>query len=76
MAQGTDTRLVGKNANIRKYPLEQVQIFAYHSDVSTTQSYLKDHSDDTINEMFGFSEYPNKTLISKLMQELLSYYII
>ena len=56
LAQGTDTRLVGKNANIRKYPLEQIQIFAYHSDISTTQSYLKDHSDDTINEMFGFSE--------------------
>ena len=56
LAQGTDTRLVDENGNIRKYPLEQVQVFAHHSDVSTTQSYLKDHSDDTINEMFGFSE--------------------
>lgn len=56
LAQGTDTRLVDDNGNIRKYPLEQVQVFAHHSDVSTTQSYLKDHSDDTINEMFGFSE--------------------
>lgn len=56
LSQGTDTRLVDENGNIRKYPLEQVQVFAHHSDVSTTQSYLKDHSDDTINEMFGFSE--------------------
>lgn len=56
LAQGTDTRLVDENGNIKKYPLEQVQVFAHHSDVSTTQSYLKDHSDDTINEMFGFSE--------------------
>ena len=56
LAQGTDTRLLDENGNPRKYPLEQVQVFAHHSDVSTTQSYLKDHSEDTINEMFGFSD--------------------
>ncbi len=56
LAQGTDTRLLDENGKSQKYPLEQVQVFAHHSDVSTTQSYLKDHSDDTINEMFGFSE--------------------
>ena len=56
LAQGTDTRLLDENGNPRKYPLEQVQVFAHHSDVSTTQSYLKDHSDDTINSMFGFTE--------------------
>lgn len=56
LAQGTDTRLLDENGKPRKYPLEQVQVFAHHSDVSTTQSYLKDHSDDTINSMFGFSE--------------------
>ena len=55
LAQGTDARLIYKDGNIRKYSLEQVQIFAHHSDISTTQSYLKDHSEDTINEMFGFS---------------------
>lgn len=53
LAQGTDTRLVDKDGNPIKYPLEQVQVFAHHSDVSTTQSYLKDHSEDTINQMFG-----------------------
>ncbi len=56
LAQGTDTRLLDENGNPQKYPLEQVQVFAHHSDVSTTQSYLKDHSDDTINQMFGFVE--------------------
>lgn len=54
LAQGTDTRLLDENGNPRKFPLEQIQVFAHHSDVSTTQGYLKDHSDDTINEMFGF----------------------
>ena len=53
LAQGTDERLLDKNGKPRKYPLEQIQVFAHHSDVSTTQSYLKDHSEDTINSMFG-----------------------
>lgn len=53
LAQGTDERLLDENGQPRKYPLEQIQVFAHHSDVSTTQSYLKDHSEDTINSMFG-----------------------
>lgn len=54
LSQGTDTRLLDANGNPRKYSLEEIQVFAHHSDVSTTQSYLKDHSEDTINQMFGF----------------------
>lgn len=54
LSQGTDTRLLDKDGKPKKFPLEQIQVFAHHSDVSTTQGYLKDHSDDTINEMFGF----------------------
>lgn len=54
LAQGTDLRILDKDGNPKKFTLEQIQVFAHHSDVSTTQGYLKDHSDDTINEMFGF----------------------
>lgn len=53
LSQGTDLRLLDENGNPKKYPLEQIQIFAHHSDPSTTQGYLKDHSEDTINSMFG-----------------------
>lgn len=56
LAQGTDTRLLDENGNPQKYPLEQVQVFAHHSDVSTTQGYLKDHSSELIDEMFGFGK--------------------
>ena len=54
LSQGTDTRLLDENGTPRKYPLEEIQIFAHHSDVSTTQTYLKDHSEETIDSMFGF----------------------
>lgn len=56
LAQGTDTRLLDENGKPQKYPLEQVQVFAHHSDVSTTQGYLKDHSSELIDEMFGFGK--------------------
>ena len=56
LSQGTDLRLLDENGNPKKYPLEQIQIFAHHSDPSTTQGYLKDHSEDTINAMFGIAE--------------------
>jgi integrase/recombinase XerD len=56
LALGTDLRLLDENGNPRKYTLEQVQVFAHYSDVSTTQSYLKDHSEDTINEMIDIEK--------------------
>lgn len=54
LLQGTDKRLVDDQGNPRKYSLEQVMVFVHHSDVSTTQSYAKNHDEDTINDMFGF----------------------
>lgn len=54
LSQGTDDRLKDENGNNKKFALEQVQIFAHHSDPSTTQTYLKNHDEDTINDMFGF----------------------
>lgn len=54
LLQGTDDRLKDENGDNRKFPLEQIMVLVHHSDVSTTQSYLKNHDEDTINEMFGF----------------------
>ena len=54
MLQGTDDRMKDENGNNKKFPLEQIMVFAHHSDVSTTQGYAKNHDEDTINEMFGF----------------------
>ena len=54
LQQGTDNRLKDENGNNRKYPIEQIQVMAHHSDLSTTAGYLKNHDEDTINEMFGF----------------------
>lgn len=53
LVQGTDMRLLDENGNPRKYPIEQVKVLAHHSDLSTTESYTKNHDEDTINEMFG-----------------------
>lgn len=53
LIQGTDDRLKDENGNNKKFPIEQVQVFVHHSSCDTTQGYLKDHSEDTINEMFG-----------------------
>ena len=54
LSRGTDTRLKDENGKNKKFPLEQIMVLAHHSDVSTTQSYLKNTDEDTINEMFGF----------------------
>jgi integrase/recombinase XerD len=51
LRQGTDPRL-----GYRKFSLEEVQLFLHHSDPKTTQGYLKDHSEEQINEMFGFEK--------------------
>lgn len=53
LLQGQDDRLKDENGNNKKFPLEQIMVFVHHSDVSTTQSYTKNHDEDTINEMFG-----------------------
>lgn len=55
LAEGNDKRLLDKNGNPIKYELNQVMKFAHHSDVSTTQSYLKNKDEEEIDAMFGFS---------------------
>lgn len=53
LLQGEDDRLKDIHGNNRKYTLDEVMVFVHHSDVSTTQSYAKNHDEDTINDMFG-----------------------
>jgi len=36
-------------------PLDVAQLIAHHSDISTTQSYLKDHSDEKLADAFGLT---------------------
>jgi integrase len=54
LLQGDDDRLKDKDGVNKKFTLEEIMVFAHHSNVSTTQEYAKDHSEDTINNMFGF----------------------
>jgi len=54
LTQGTDDRLKDADGNNKKFPIEQVQILAHHSDLNTTMLYTKSHDEDIINEMFGF----------------------
>lgn len=53
LLRGEDDRLKDENGNNKKYPIEQIMVFVHHSDVSTTQSYTKDRTEETINDMFG-----------------------
>lgn len=54
LMQGTDERLKDKDGNNRKYTLNEVAVVAHHESIETTQSYLKNHDLDIIDEMFGF----------------------
>ncbi len=54
LLQGNDLRLLDTEGKPKKFTLEEVQLFLHHSDPKTTQGYAKDHSEDTINNMFNF----------------------
>lgn len=53
LLRGDDDRLKDENGKNKKYPIEQIMVFVHHSDVSTTQSYTRDRTEETINDMFG-----------------------
>ena len=55
LLRGEDDRLKDENGKNRKFTIEEVMVFVHHSDISTTQSYAKDRSEETINSMFGIS---------------------
>jgi integrase len=55
LLQGLDPRIIDKTTGLpKKFSLEEVQLFLHHSDPKTTQSYAKDHSEETIDNMFDF----------------------
>ena len=53
LSQGTDTRLIDENGEPKKFPLEQIQVFAHHSSSDVTASYLRNHDSEIIDTMFG-----------------------
>jgi len=55
LLQGEDDRLKNPDGINRKYTLDEVKVLCHHEDISTTSSYAKNHDEDTINDMFGFS---------------------
>lgn len=54
LLQGQDTRILDKEGKPKKFTLEEVQVFVNHSDPKTTQSYAKDHTNEIVDNMFGF----------------------
>lgn len=56
LLQGQDPRILDENGKPKKFTLEQVQRFVHHSDPKTTQDYAKDHTDELIDDMFGFNK--------------------
>jgi integrase/recombinase XerD len=54
LLQGHDTRILDKDGNPKKFTLEEVQVFVNHSDPKTTLSYAKDHTNEIVDNMFGF----------------------
>ena len=53
LKRGWDDRLKDTDGNNKVFPLDQIQIFVHHSDISTTASYTRNTDEETINEMFG-----------------------
>jgi len=48
------THYVLKEMGKKELPIEVLKVIAHHSDVSTTQSYLKDRDEELLNETFNF----------------------
>lgn len=47
------THYLLKELGVEKLELEQLKVYAHHSDISTTSSYLKDNSNDLLENTFG-----------------------
>jgi hypothetical protein len=67
LLNGEDDRIKNPDGTNKKFSLEEVMVFAHHSDPSTTKSYAKDHTEDQIDDMFGFSS--TSTPSSEIIQQ-------
>lgn len=47
------THYLLKELGVEKLELEQLKVYAHHSDISTTNSYLRDNSNDLLESTFG-----------------------
>ena len=56
LKKGWDDRLKDENGENKCFDLTQIRTFAHHSSSQTTESYLKDETDEIINDMFGFQK--------------------
>jgi tRNA splicing endonuclease len=56
LLNGEDPRIKDENGDNKKFTLDEVRMFAHHEDISTTNSYAKDHTDEKIDDMFGLGK--------------------
>ena len=56
LLNGEDPRIKDENGNNKKFTLDEVRLFAHHSDCGVTQGYAKNHDEEVIDSMFGFSK--------------------
>lgn len=54
LSTGQDERLKNSDGTNKVFDLDHVRVVAHHTDVGTTQGYLKNKDEDVINDMFGF----------------------
>lgn len=54
LSTGQDERLKNPDGTNKVFDLDHVRVVAHHTDVGTTQGYLKNKDEDVINDMFGF----------------------
>lgn len=54
LSTGQDERLKNPDGTNEVFDLDHVRVVAHHTDVGTTQGYLKNKDEDVINDMFGF----------------------
>jgi integrase len=56
LSEGLDTRILDSEGNPRKFTIEEIALILHHDSVDTTKQYLKDNTDEKIDNMFGFNK--------------------